>query len=509
LSTLSLPLKQSKVATRLHALTIYHVGACAVFLVVFMLAVVPRFDTDLWWHLFVGHQILDHHSVPTTDTLSYTFKGQSWIDHEWLSEAIMSALYGFGGFQALFIVFGLVTTAAFVAAYTLMRLKGVPALLGLLVTGLAASASVGSMGPRIQMVSLLFAALACIALDRYRISGESLWLYGLIGLIWIWSNLHGGFVIGLVLIAGYAIGGMFDGFRSGWSRGVALQSQKPLFVTLGLSLLVTLINPNTYHQLLYPLKFITPNAFTNAIQESQSPNFHLAQMLPFELMAIGLVVVAFLARSRASWVDIVLVAVFAHLALQQTRNVPLFAVVVAPIIAFYLHDALHPAFNRFKSMNREVSHGLVVTVLNVVLLLGLVAIGVAQTAKDVGAAQVTRASHGAYPHWAALYLQHHVMPGNGFNSYNYGGFLIWTQHGKVPTFIDSRADTVFSTSLLHDYLTLYDVQNGWQNVLKDYKIQWVFVEKDAPLAQVLAENPRWRVVFLGGLATIIERRNHA
>ena len=43
-------------------------------------------DPDIWWHMRNAETLLDTHHFITTDTYSFTTRGQHWIDPEWLAE---------------------------------------------------------------------------------------------------------------------------------------------------------------------------------------------------------------------------------------------------------------------------------------------------------------------------------------------------------------------------------------------------------------------------------------
>ncbi len=42
-------------------------------------------DGDTWTHVATGQWILAHGAIPRVDPFSYTFAGQPWTAHEWLS----------------------------------------------------------------------------------------------------------------------------------------------------------------------------------------------------------------------------------------------------------------------------------------------------------------------------------------------------------------------------------------------------------------------------------------
>ena len=57
--------------------------------IIFVIAVIPLKDPDLFWHLANGRLILSSDSIPRSDPFSFTMYGKEWICHEWLSDVAM------------------------------------------------------------------------------------------------------------------------------------------------------------------------------------------------------------------------------------------------------------------------------------------------------------------------------------------------------------------------------------------------------------------------------------
>ena len=53
-------------------------------------------DPDLWGHVCFGLDIFGTGSIVQNDTYSYRTAGQTWINHEWLSELIFAILSNLG-----------------------------------------------------------------------------------------------------------------------------------------------------------------------------------------------------------------------------------------------------------------------------------------------------------------------------------------------------------------------------------------------------------------------------
>jgi hypothetical protein len=146
--------EQTRRLPQLHAPGLYTVALVAVLGAILIVALAPRLDTDLWWHLKVGAYIAVHHAVPSHDFLSFTSRGRPWTDHEWLAELTLYSLYRLMGLWGPIVLFALVICAAFGLVYWQMAERGINRILALfLIFGgfLAASPAIGA---RPQMLSL-------------------------------------------------------------------------------------------------------------------------------------------------------------------------------------------------------------------------------------------------------------------------------------------------------------------------------------------------------------------
>lgn len=474
-----------------------------VLVAVLVLALLPRPDPDLWWHVKVGSYIVAHHVVPARDYLSYTMVGHPWTDHEWLSEVLIYALYQLAGLWGPIVFYALVLVATYgLVLATTLRL-GVHPLLALFVLIAGFIASSASWGPRVQMLTLLFLALYSYLLLRYRQGGQTRLLLLFPPIMLIWTNLHGGFVLGLALLTIVLAGSWLD---RRWNQG-ASYPLKPLALATAASFAVTMLNPNGIRQLLYPLTFVLPNPFTNIIEESASPNFHLPVMMVFEAMLLLLVASVFIARPRLRWTHLLVIIAFTHLALSQVRSVPDWAVVVSPLLALYGTKAL--TVLRVRSdlhYTRRPMNPTVGRLLNSALLvLGLVLFA-GEGAHLDSQRTLQAAVRQQYPVAAVNYMASHRLPPHVFVSYGWSGYLLFKLWPRYRDFMDLRADTVFNARMLHQYLTMYNATPGWRHVLRQEHVQDVLIEPTAPLARFLQLDSRWHLAYHDTQAALYTNR---
>jgi hypothetical protein len=106
-----------------------------------------------------------------------------------------------------------------------------------------------------------------------------------------------------------------------------------------------------------------------------------------------------------------------------------------------------------------------------------------------------------FPKTAADWLLANQPTGNLFNSYNWGGYLIWRMYPQNKVYIDGRAD-VYGDAFIFDYLSIYNAKPGWENKLNNQAITTILIEPNAPLADVLRQSPIWHISFADKSSTI-------
>jgi hypothetical protein len=175
--------------------------------------------TDLWGHILLGETMLKQGRVPWLDYYSYSAPGVPYFDHEWLAQVIMGGVY-----DALGVV-GLKLMKLAITATTILLLASAEGETGaspgvqfgvLMAVALALCPQM-QFRPQLFTFMLMAALLLILARDNYR-GHATVWL--LAPMMMLWVNLHGGFIIGLVVIATYGgVAGLQDLIEGrGWRR---------------------------------------------------------------------------------------------------------------------------------------------------------------------------------------------------------------------------------------------------------------------------------------------------
>jgi hypothetical protein len=95
--------------------------------------------------------------------------------------------------------------------------------------------------------------------------------------------------------------------------------------------------------------------------------------------------------------------------------------------------------------------------------------------------------------------------GNIYNTYHWGGYLIWRLFPKYGVIIDGRSD-MYEPGFIRDYVDSYYGRPGWQDFLKQNDVQIVLVEPGSLLAAQLGQSPEWRQVLADDISILFVKR---
>jgi hypothetical protein len=354
------------------------------------------------------------------------------------------------------------------------------------------------------MFNLLLTGLFIFLIEGYKdrkINQRLLWLLPVLTIVW--ANLHSGYLFGIAILIIYVIGETGQLLlRAPSKRGLSASEIGHLTLLTLLSFLVAVINPNGPELWIYPFQTLGSGAMQQYIQEWQSANFHSPLFWPFAIMLFAGITVFVTSRIRPTLTDALLFMLTAAAGLLSVRHIPLFALVSSPIIARYLVISLEGTrFNRL--VRQEIP--LVETSVNIKIvnwaifaLVAIVAIGwIVNIAgrNDLAISQ-------RYPVEAVDFLeQQELAQSRGYNSYGWGGYLIWR---GFPVFVDGRAD-VYGDDFLHFYRQTFDVTNSWEEPLDEFAVDYVLTELGSPLSSVLATSDGWKESYSDNISSVYTR----
>lgn len=481
-----------------------------VFILIFAMAARTPLDTDMWWHLSAGEEILRTGRILMEDVFSFTRAGAAWTNPYWLAQAGMALLYRWHGSLALSAaVAGLAALSMWLVS---LQCQG-PALLkaaGLLLGSITASVV---WSPRPQIISLALMALVGYLLYLYKWRGlDALWALPLTFILW--SNVHGGYPLGLILIGAMAAGETLNHLLKIPSPAV-LPARKILRLVLwGAACgLAVLVNPNGLRMWWLPFQTVEMQVLQQFIPEWASPDFHnLLQQSLLWLMLSAFAAIALSGRV-IDGSDLITLLAFAGMALLARRNYGPFALAAVPILVRYGAAALSAwrerslwvenLFARTRSPRHEGRQAAALKKavnLSIAGLLWILALGKLYVVSHPALVQGYLAS--GYPVQAVDWLTQNRPGGRVLNEYNWGGYLHWSLRG-FPVFVDGRTD-LFNDEIVGQWITVVQAGEGWQEILDHYQVDLVMLQPGRPL---LAELPKagWRMLYHDAQAVIYGR----
>ena len=469
-----------------------------VFAFAFFFAARPLSDGDFWWHLKTGEYILNTHSIPRTDFFSFTNYGKAWVAHEWLSEAIFYFVYSKFGFNVLIVVFAGLTALAFWIAFK--RSESHP-LIGGLATLIGVWTVLPTIGVRPRVFTLLLSSVYLALLDRYVRKGDRRAIWWLVPLMILWVNLHGGFLIGLVLIALTIVGIPLDA----WSMGekISWSQVRTLSIVFAACLLAVPLNPHGIRIYSFPFEIFLSPVQQQAIVDWLSPNFHQSEAVP--LILLILLTIAALALSpkgpRAS--EVLLFVVTLYMTLKSQRHVAIFALVAVPLLADYLqHWITARSHGKMFGPPLATNWNRKSTVFSLLMLLTLVAFTY-RLSRTVFAEPAQIAIDA--PVKAVDYLQHHQVVGKTFTDPNiWGGYLIWKMPSN-PVYIDGRID-MYGDEFVKEYMNVILGYADWREPFDRYGVQIVIVAPKSVIATGMRKASDWRQLYQDEIAVVFTRR---
>ncbi len=466
----------------------------------FGMSIRETLDPDLWWHLKTGDYILQN-GIPHQDIFSFTVPNHVWITHEWLSELLMWLVYSAAGLPGLMVVFALLITLTYWILY--LSCEGRPYLAGFVVI-LSAITSAIVWGARPQIFNLLLTAVFVWIVVQYKQSPHrKRLLWWIVPLTAVWANLHSGYLLGVFLLACYVGGAVLDKwFESTRAEKLEWAEIRYLGIITLLSFFAAALNPNGVELWIYPFFTLGSQAMQVYIQEWHSPNFHLAIFWPFVIMLTLGPLGWILDEKRPSLTDGLLFFGTGAAGLLSARHIPLFAIVATPIIAKYLWISLEKTSFAQSISNESPPPTRFMAIINVVILvlaIGGVAGWSVQTISENEIAINER-----YPVAAVDFLEAEgLINERGYNSYNWGGYLIWRD---IPVFVDGRAD-VYGDPFLFEYREAFDASSTWEQPLNNYDVAYVIMERGSPLNALLDLHPDWESIYKDTIAEIYLRKD--
>ena len=453
-------------------------------------------DPDLWHRLALGEKLWATGHFPAPDTFSYLSDYSSVADHEWGSAILFYACYVAAGTSA-FIGVKLVTLALTILLLAWAGLRDHrPTLLLAAFYALVLLTLLPSFQSTVRCMTFthIFLALWIYWFQCER-HGRPIWTGWYVLTMMVWSNLHGGFAIGLlwlglILLASLAFGSPSGpvGQRERPSRKPAhpFPSPRPAALRLGLCLIATLVNPFGLELWVATLRALTTTrqsfgewAPVSWADVGTYPGYKLLLILLAVLLAIQLY------RRGWSRIDrpvVFLIGCFMALSLTSARHTSLLAV-VAGALAPGLFPEGPPLRKRDEPLYEIGYMAFRVTFLLIPFYAALQVLP--------GAGLRLEYPSISCPVAAVDYLKTRGIQGKLLVPFNYGSYALWELRGQMRVSMDGRYDLVYRPSTYQRVSDFFSGVSGWENLLVDPAPQAVLLPLTDSVYPKLKARSNW------------------
>lgn len=474
-------------------------------------------DGDTGWHVRTGEWILTHHQVPHIDMFSFSRPGAPWFAWEWGWDVLFALIFRAGGMAAVVFVSTLVICLTSVALFRLIRRKCDNGLVSIAVTLLATGGCAIHWLARPHLFTLLFFTLTLHITDRAS-QGRPRLLMWLVPLTLLWTNLHAGFFVIFLILACYIGSALVNAVIESdpaERRRYLLSSLPWLGAALG-CFAASFINPYGWQLHKHMVEYITDPYQLNHISEFQSMDFHSPVTVYFEPMMIGSLIAAAWAAYRRRFEQSLLVLGWMHLALIAQRNLPLFAIACAPLLAegltaliaaarsSSLASPIGKAAEWFRSASASTDQTDRISRVHVVSLAGYAMLGLLLFApRPLNDRFVSTYDPKNYPEKALPVLLSSETR-RIFAEDEWGDYLIYKLYPSRKVFIDGRSD-FYGDDFGEEYIRVLTVQEGWNKTLDRFGIDTVVLSPKFALSATLKISRDWRLVYDDHISLVFRR----
>lgn len=498
---------------------------CVVFVVAVFIAGASLHDPDTCWLMALGRLIVETGKLPAQDPFSFTmgmFPEKKFVLYQWLTEVLFFLSYKAGDLVGLLMLTALVLSASFISIpLALARKIGAPGVFSVVGTILLVLSAFFHFLARPEIFSYLLLSIY-VACSHFflrnrqlsRIDWIAVTVYG--GLMILWCNLHSGFALGLIFLTVFTLVTSAATFLK--ERQLNALNKTAIASTVA-AFLATFVNPYGVGLWDYlPKLFFSPvNHRIDELRPLKVADFFEVTYYPFFILA-GLCICAAVRALRAK-IDgegeprgqVLFAAVsiigWSIAGFFCRRLIPFAAIQIMAEGCFLLSLLKKEGPGFWNSVNERLDGAYsprgFMWFLTIAVFSGL---GVYFVTSRIAPPTLPQSSQSVQPPFQAIeYLKKNPLEGNLFNGPHFGDAMIWHMQPAPKVFIDTRFD-MYGAEIVNAYEVAYNCREKWEEVLREYKIQSIFLRPDSELVKRLRTNSEWMVVYEDKDAVVLAKK---
>ncbi len=484
----------------------------------------PLWDYDFWWHIATGRYIVTEGHLPQSDPFSYTSAMEEnknifperevfFLKQYWLAQVIYYFIFSLFGSAGMVITRSFLLLLIVLVVFWRLLRDGVRSYIAFVIIFLLFMLSLKALGERPVLFSMLFTAIVTFLMEEFK-ERRGRWLFLLVPLMLVWANMHGAYVLGIIVVSLYLLSETIKlGLRC---SELTRQDAVALFSAGLMAILITYVNPcgwDAFSMSLHP-KY---NIFQRGIQEYVSPWVIYKEKigkLDYNYVALAALfpLVVIIRNRKMDLAHFLVLLGFFVMSAKAGRFVFFYAI----ISSMLLGKEISPLVSGF--IEKRLSEGMYLKIQAVFALAAIVstvlfAVGLSSAGKP----RLGLARQWSVPEKAVDFIKENNLQGRIFNDYGYGGYLAWRLYPK-KTFIDSRT---LNLTVINEYSWVTDAVEKiegirtanektplWEGILNHYKISYILLSISDiygnlfPVILELLASEKWVPVYMDKMSII-------
>lgn len=466
-------------------------------------------EPDLWWQLRTGNWILENLSITTTDIFSFTYSGVEWINVKWLFEVLQALFFKLGGAEMLYLMQSVVNLGILWVFWKLSKQNARTdgQILAFVFSILLIFLSLNfRMNGRPEMISHLLTALFLFLYFRHRHKSDR-WIFLLIPLQALWTNLHEAFGVGMVLLSVFIFSAIVEGY-------VLKTREKPDLKIILASLLsfpAMSLNPRGFYMLMHPFEIfgqVGQNKFTTELYSFRT-DYYWLQLEPYIAIALIVFVVfgvllirngerQFLKRiSRDYGIAYVIIFVaFVYLSSTAHRNLPFLLIWSFPAVFKFINFLT----DKWKKKLAQLT---ISALLSFFFWLSITQNWIYRSTDSdfrygLGISAIDN------PIGASNYIKSNDLKGNCFSDYLVSSYLLWDLRPDFRSFIDFRDLDIFPAEFFQAFNQMAAYPADFEKYHSEYDFGYAVLNRIQfpALHQYLLTKEGWELAFVDPVAAV-------
>lgn len=512
---------------------------------------IPLFHSDIWGHVNYGNWMHQHGKLPTEDPFTPLAEGVPAVCTAWLSQVIFGWAARTGGPEWISHLFALCSLGMYLFLARACYIRSGSLGTSLVCCGLAFA--VGFTRHAIvrpeTFGGLCFAILMYVvaralkqqesdddaeaaastaptdaAADTGPKTSPMPWVLWIVTplLFAVWANLHGSFMVGVLLLACCGAGRVIQVFWKGWQFEAVLFDKwvHRWLITGELALGAMFLNPYGADLLVEVLRF-SSNVNLKDIVE-----WYAVKLVDFEGVTLSAAVVILMVLLRTSRAklhpsEVLMWFVFAAAVAPTVRMIgwlaPVFAFAAAPHVGSVfvrLWNGSDACRQLDETLNWRAFQFIPISLLVVWMVFALTPIGLV-VLPGTGRKDLTLYSRGT-PLKATTFLNELYAgkvedqsppTGQVWNPQWWGDWLVYRLPPQFKSFMTTNAVHLAPRRVWREYMSIANADGNWVRALDRYGVQMVIVDKERqiPLAREVRKLQGWEVIYDETDAVIVRR----